>query len=90
MSTDSPEGIDRAAIAEHAQRTVERSALRKVRNELDRIEAERARERRLLRNTLIACAVLVAVGGLLMWGLLSGGLGPQSGPSIQLPAQGRQ
>jgi hypothetical protein len=89
MSTESPDGIDRAAIAENAQRTVERSALRKVRKALDRAEADRARERRLLRNTLIVCAVLAAIGAFAILGILTAGPGTQGGQAIQLPASGK-
>jgi hypothetical protein len=57
---------------------------------LDRIEADQARERRLLRNTLIVCAVIVAVGALVVWGLFYGGPGLQVGPAIRLPASSQR
>jgi fatty acid desaturase len=86
MATDPGDGPDRAANAGNAQRTAERSALRKVRKALDRIEADRARERRWLRNTLIACAMLLGFGALMMWGIFSGGPPRQDGPAVHMPA----
>jgi hypothetical protein len=76
-----PNDIDRAAIEEHAQRTVERTALRKVRKTLNNIEANEAAGRRALRTVLIACAILAVIGAWLIWGLLfSGSNLPQSAP----------
>jgi len=86
MSTESPDNIDRAAIAEHAQRTVERSALRKVRKALDGIERAAARQRRLLRSVLLACAALVVLGAWLIWALIFAGREPPAGPGVELPA----
>jgi hypothetical protein len=68
-----PNDIDRAAIEEHAQRTVERTALRKVRRTLDQFEEAEAARRRTLRRVLIACAILVVLGAAVLWGLLLGG-----------------
>ena len=89
MGSQPPEDIDRAAIAENAQRTVERSALRKVRKTLDGIERAEADKRKLLRNALLACAALVLVGAWLVWTLIFSGREPPAGPGIELPAAAR-
>jgi fatty acid desaturase len=86
MSNQAPDDIDRAAIAENAQRTVERSALRKVRKALDSIERAQADKRKLLRNVLLACAALALVGAWLVWTLIISGREPPVGPGIELPA----
>ena len=65
-----PNDIDRAAIEEHAQRTVEQTALRKVRKTLDEIEQAKAAGRRTLRYVLVACALLAALGAWCFWGLI--------------------
>src|ERR1035437_3720766 len=62
MGIETPNDIDRAAIEEHAQRTVEQTALRKVRRTLDEIENAEAAGRRTLRYVLIACAILAVIG----------------------------
>jgi len=68
MSADQPNDIDRAAIAAHAQRTAERSALRKVRKALDGMEQAERAERRALRRVLIVCALLALLGfGYVAW-----------------------
>ncbi|MBK5105421.1 MAG: hypothetical protein JJE42_14325, partial [Burkholderiales bacterium] len=46
MGIETPNDIERAAIEEHAQRTAEQTALRKVRKTLDGIEAAEAGRRR--------------------------------------------
>ena len=67
-----PNDIDRAAIEEHAQRTVEQTALRKVRKTLDEIEQAEAAGRRTLRAVL---------GAWFFWGFLfSGGDLPKQQP----------
>ncbi len=65
-----PDDIDRAAIEEHAQRTVEQTALRKVRRSLDDMEEAESARRRLLRYALIACAILAALGVLVFFGFI--------------------
>jgi hypothetical protein len=90
MSNQAPDDIDRAAIAENAQRTVERSALRKVRKALDGIERAEAEKRKLLRNVLLACAALVLLGAWLVWALIFSGRAPSASPGIELPAATKQ
>ena len=68
-----PNDIDRVAIEEHAQRTVERTALRKVRKTLDQIEQAEAAGRRTLRYVLIVCAVLALLGAWYFWGTIFSG-----------------
>lgn len=90
MSTGEPDGIDRDAIADNAQRTVERVALRKVRKTLDGMERAAAEQRKLLRRVLIACAVLALVGALFARGLFFAGREGPRGPAIQLPAASKE
>lgn len=80
-----PNDIDRAAIEEHAQRTVEQTALRKVRRTLDEIEQAEAVGRRTLRRVLIACALLAVLGAWIFWAFVfsSGDLPKQ--PPMKLP-----
>lgn len=76
-----PNDIDRAAIEEHAQRTVEQTALRKVRKTLDEIKQAEAAGRRTLRKVLIACALLAVLGAWFFWGFVfSGGDLPKQQP----------
>lgn len=81
-----PNDIDRAAIEEHAQRTVEQTALRKVRRTLDQIEQAEAARRRTLRYVLIACAILAVIGAWFFWGLIFSGRDlPQASP-MKIPS----
>lgn len=50
--------INKNAIAENVQRTVERAALRKVRKLVDKIEDEQAVEQRLGNRVMIVFAVI--------------------------------
>jgi hypothetical protein len=86
MITEIPNDIDRAAIEEHAQRTVEQQALRKVRHTLDTIEEGEAARRRTLRYALIACAALAVLGAWLFWGLLFGGRDMPNPPPMKVPS----
>jgi hypothetical protein len=90
MGIESPDDIDRAAIEEHAQRTVEQAALRKVRKTLDSIEQDQAAERRTLRRVLVVCAILALLGVCYFaWLVLSaGGLHKQA--PLRLPATPQQ
>jgi hypothetical protein len=81
MSAGMPEDIDRAAIAEHAQRLAEQSALRKVRKALDQMEKDEAALRRNLRRALIVCALLIVIGVWYSWGFMFDGKdSPQQAP----------
>ncbi len=81
-----PNDIDRAAIEEHAQRTVEQTALRKVRKTLDKIEEAEAARHRMLRYTLIACALLAVFGVLLVWGFIISGRDVPKPPPMKVPS----
>ena len=87
MGIETPNDIDRAAIGDHAQRTAEQAALRKVRKALDRIEAAEAGERRALGYVLILCALLAALGGWFFWGLIFGGGEMPKQPPMNVPAR---
>jgi len=81
-----PNDIDRAAIEEHAQRTVEQTALRKVRKTLDNIEKADAAERRTLRYVLIGCGILVALGVFFSWWLLFSGRDLPKAQPMKVPS----
>jgi len=80
-----PDDIERAAIEEHAQRTVEQTALRKVRKTIDKIEKAEAERRRMLRYALIACAILAVLGAWFFWGLIVSGVDLPKGPAMKVP-----
>ena len=86
MGLESPNDIDRAAIEEHAQRTTERAALRKVRKTLDGIEADEASERHALRYVLIVCVLLALLGIWFFSDLIFGERGMPKQPPMQVPA----
>ena len=85
MGIETPNDIDRVAIEEHAQRTVEQAALRKVRKTLDRIEATATSERRTLRRVLIVCAILAVLGAWFFWGLIFGDKDLPKQPPMKVP-----
>jgi cell division septal protein FtsQ len=71
--------------AEQAQREAERAALRNVRKVLDQLEDSEVQRRRLLRRVVAVCAVLLVVGGVLVWGIFfSGERMPKSAP-LKIP-----
>ena len=86
MGIETPNDIERAAIEEHAQRTVEQTALRKVRKTLDKMEEAEAAGRRMLRYALIACTILAVLGAWLFWGLLYSGRDLPKAPPMKLPS----
>jgi hypothetical protein len=85
MGAETPNDIDRAAIEEHAQRTSEQTALRKVRKTLDEIEQAGAAERRTLRRVLVVCGILAAVGAWFFWWLIFSGRGLPQEPPMKVP-----
>jgi hypothetical protein len=86
MGIETPNDIDRAAIEEHAQRTVEQTALRKVRKALDQIEEADAAGRRMLRYALIACAILAVLAAWFFWGLIFRGRDLPKEPAMKVPS----
>jgi hypothetical protein len=85
MGIETPNDIDRAAIEEHAQRTAEQTALRKVRKALDRIEEGESGGRRTLRTVLIVCAILAVIGAWSFWELIFGGRDLPKPPPMKVP-----
>jgi hypothetical protein len=81
-----PNDIDRAAIEEHAQRTVEQTALRKVRKTLDKIEEAEVAGRRTLRYVLIACVILAVLGAWFFGGLIFSGRDSPIVPPMKIPS----
>ncbi len=90
MGAEAPKDIDRAAIEEHAQRTVEQAALRKVRKTLDEIEQAEIAERRRLRYVLIVCTLLAVLGAWFFWRLIFGASDLPKQPPMKVPATLRQ
>jgi len=86
MSSETPKDPDREAIEEHAQRTAEQTALRKVRKTLDGIEAAELVQRRNLRRILIVCAILAALGAWLSWELVFSDKGMPKKTPMKIPA----
>lgn len=86
MNGETPNDIERAAIEEHAQRTTEQTALRKVRKTLDGIEAAEAGQRRSLRKILVVCAILAAFGAWLSWELVFSDKGMPRQQPLKVPA----
>jgi len=86
MGMGEPNDIDRAAIEEHAQRTVEQTALRKVRKTLDDIEQAEAARRRTLRYALLACAILAVLGAWFFWEFVFGGRDSTKAPPMKVPS----
>lgn len=85
MASETPNGIDRAAIEAHAQRTTEQTALRKVRKALDKIEEAELAERRILRKVLMVCAILAVLAVWFFWWIVfSGGDFPKQ-PPMEVP-----
>lgn len=80
-----PQDIDHAAIEEHAQRTVEQTALRKVRKTLDEIEQAQTAERRILRKILAVCALLALLGAWLSWELVFSDRGMPKQQTMEIP-----
>ena len=78
--------VDHAEIAQTAQRTVEREALRKVRKTLDQEQQAREVERKTLRKVLIVCAALALLALLFIASLVFSGREAQKGPAVNLPA----
>jgi hypothetical protein len=86
MSAETPPDIDRAAIEEHAQRTVEQAALRKVRKSLDKIEEMQVAERRTLRRVLIVCGIVALLGAWLLWETVFSGRDFAKTPRFEVPS----
>ncbi len=86
MGIEPPNDIDRAAIEEHAQRTVEQTALRKVRKTLERIARAEIAERRTLRRVLDHVRDTGLLGACYFaWLVFSGGDLPRQ-PPMRIPA----
>lgn len=90
MGADQPDDIDNAAIQENAQRTAERTALRKVRKALDRIDAAETAERRTLRKVLVVCVLLAVLGGWFFWWLIFSDRGMPKPPPMKIPQKLQQ
>lgn len=82
---ETPKDIDRAAIEEHAQRMVEQTGLRKVREALERIEQAEIAERRTLRKVLIVCTIMAALRAWLFWWLTFDDRDLAKAPPMKIP-----
>jgi hypothetical protein len=84
MTTDS--NPDKNAIAENIQRTVERTALRKVRKLVDELDAEESAKYRLEKRALIIAVVAGTLATVwLVSGLLVSDEKFERGQPVQLP-----
>jgi hypothetical protein len=78
--------IDKNVMAENIQRTVEHTALRKVRNLVDDLEAEETAKSRLEKRALIIAFVVVSLFAVwLVHGLIASDEKFERGQSIQMP-----
>ena len=80
MNPQTEPDIDRHAIAEAAQRVVERAALQKVRKAIDSAQDAQARERRTLRRALLVSGVLVALAVAVLLTLVLSSQNREKGP----------
>jgi hypothetical protein len=67
MPAEQPPDIRRAINEVRAQRQAEQGALRSVREKLDQLEAQEARQRKLNRTMVIAAAVVLGVLVFVAW-----------------------
>jgi hypothetical protein len=67
MPDEPPSDIARAVEGVRAQRKAEQSALRNVRKELDQLQAQDARQRKVNRSLTIGAAVVLVVLVLIAW-----------------------
>jgi cytoskeletal protein RodZ len=67
MPAQQPPDIRRAINEVRAQRQAEQGALRSVREKLDQLEAQEARQRKLNRTMVIAAAVVLGVLVFVAW-----------------------
>jgi hypothetical protein len=67
MPAEPPSDIGRAVNEVRAQRQAEQGALRSVREKLDQLEAQDARQRKLGRTMVIAAAVVLVVLVFVAW-----------------------
>jgi HAMP domain-containing protein len=67
MPAEQPPDIRRAVNEVRAQRQAEQGALRSVREKLDQLEAQEARQRKLNRTMVIAAALVLGVLVFVAW-----------------------
>jgi|SRR6185295_8087375 hypothetical protein len=67
MPAEQPPDIRRAINEVRAQRQAEQGALRSVREKLDQLEAQEARQRKLNRTMVIAAALVIGVLVFVAW-----------------------
>ena len=84
MATES--GMDKNALADNVQRTVERTALHKVRKLVDNLETEEVDKHRLEKRALIIAVVVVTVCAVwFVLGTIANDQKYERGQQIQLP-----
>src|SRR5262245_9379463 len=67
MPAEPPSDLGRAVSEVRAQRQAEQGALRSVRDKLDQLEAQDARQRKLSRKMVIVAAVVLAILLFVAW-----------------------
>jgi hypothetical protein len=89
MPAETPPDIGRAIKEVRAQRNAEQKALRNVRKELDHLEAQDARQRKLNRILVIVAAVVLPVLLIAAWLLVLKRAEPQdrNAAPVQIPSK---
>jgi hypothetical protein len=70
MPEEPPVDLARAVEGVRAQRKAEQSALRNVRHQLDQLQAQDARQRKVNRTLTIAAAIVLVVLVFVVWRVL--------------------
>ena len=89
MPPQTPPDIGRAINEVRAQRKAEQNALRNVRKELDQLEAQDARQRRLNRTLVVVAAIVLPVLLVVAWLVVLKRAEPQerNAAPVQIPSK---
>jgi transcriptional regulator of nitric oxide reductase len=89
MPEERPSDLARAVEGVRAQRTAEQSALRNVRKELDQLQAQDARQRKVNRMLTIGAAVVLVILVFVAWRVVIGRADQQerNATPVQIPSK---
>src|SRR5512132_4305107 len=87
MPPDPPRSSQPAVTSAAAQRTAEQAALRKVREELDHLAAQEARQRKLIRTLVIVAALVFLVLLYVVWRNVSSHAEKRETAPVQIPSK---
>jgi hypothetical protein len=88
MAPETPRSSPPAVTGAAAQRTAEQAALRKVREELDHLAAQEARQRKLIRTLVIVAAAVFLVLLFVVWrNVASRADKAREAPPVQIPSK---